>query len=453
MFGRLDLAGRVMDVPFTSISGRLRRKRTAARARSVLWAILVACTAAIAVRLRNRPPTSSPLDLRQYPRTGEDPGEPKAARTVPDALKFANGLLRQRKYDLAAEEYERFAKSGAHGRDLDDAQFGLASARLYQGNFAESRRAFDEFLKGRQDDPRKLTARYRLGELAYLVGDLAAARRSLEEFSAATTDHSGLEMALTYLGDTCFGLQDYTPALAAYQRSLAAYPKGRLADRAKYGLGRTLAALGQRDKAVSIMQELAKSSKPEWVDRAWLQIGLIRKADGRLAEAAEAFATLERVTPRSSLWPEAQLQRALVLLRLERDAEAEPLLRALASNAPAASARGRLWNWRRSSSSASSRRRPGARCSRHSSGFRIRRCCRRCIFESPKFSSSNTVSRKPRRNSNRWPKPIPTIPGPTTRSSEPRRPRSIARMSRERGAWPARSRRDFPRARSGSRSG
>ena len=93
---------------------------------------------------------------------------------------------------------------------------------------------------------------------------------------------------------------------------------------------------GNATRRSAIMQELAKSSKPEWVDRAWLQIGLIRKADGRLAEAAEAFATLERVTPKSSLGPEAQLQRALVLLRLERDAEAEPLLRATASNASAA---------------------------------------------------------------------------------------------------------------------
>jgi tetratricopeptide (TPR) repeat protein len=96
------------------------------------------------------------------------------ARPVPDALKFANGLLRQKKYDLAAEEYERFIKSGANGQDLDDGRFGLANARLYQGNFRDARAAFDEFLKGAAHDPRRLTARYRLGELAYLLGDLRA---------------------------------------------------------------------------------------------------------------------------------------------------------------------------------------------------------------------------------------------------------------------------------------
>ena len=70
------------------------------------------------------------------------------ARRLPDALKFANGLLRQKKYDLAAEEYERFVSSGAKGPDLDDARFGLATARLYQGNFPEARGAFDEFPEG-----------------------------------------------------------------------------------------------------------------------------------------------------------------------------------------------------------------------------------------------------------------------------------------------------------------
>src|SRR5262245_63454904 len=34
-----------------------------------------------------------------------------ATLPVPDAVKFANGLLRQRKYDLAAEEFERILKS------------------------------------------------------------------------------------------------------------------------------------------------------------------------------------------------------------------------------------------------------------------------------------------------------------------------------------------------------
>ena len=284
-------------------------------------------------RRRTAQESSSKQDpgSRENPPRGDGVSVPSSsARRLPDALKFANGLLRQKKYDLAAEEYERFTRSGAKGKDLDDAQFGLANARLYQGNFREARQAFDEFLKAAPEDPRRLTARYRLGELAYLLGDLPAARQSLEQFRAATSDHAGLEMALTYLGDTYFSLQDFTKARAAYQQSLVAYPQGRLAERAKYGLARSLAALGERDRALALMRELIKQGNPEWIDRAWLQIGLMRKSAGQLGEAVEAFTMLERAAPGARSGRKLNCN-ALALVRLERHAEAEPLLRSLAT--------------------------------------------------------------------------------------------------------------------------
>ena len=272
----------------------------------------------------------APPGARSAPKT-EQGRKAAVARPIPDALKFANGLLRQKKYDLAAEEYERFIKSGVNGQDLDDGRFGLANARLYQGSFREARAAFDEFMKGAADDPRRLTARYRLGELAYLLGDLRGSRSSLEEFTAATADHPGLEMAWTYLGDACFGLQEFSRARIAYERSLATYPQGKLVERAKYGLGRSLAALGEQERAERVLQELANQPKPEWVDRAWLQIGLIRKSAGLFEEAVAAFSAVERTVPGSPLAHEAQLQRALALIRLNRAAEAQPILRSLAT--------------------------------------------------------------------------------------------------------------------------
>jgi TolA-binding protein len=247
-------------------------------------------------------------------------------------LKFANGLLRQRKYDLAAEEYERFLQSNPDRADAAEARFGLANSRLYQGRYQDARHAFEEFLKGSPDDSRRLTARYRLGELSYLLGDLASARRALEAFTGSTADHAGLETAWTYLGDACFGLDDMPQARKAYERSLAVYPGGRLALRARYGLARTLARLGEAERALTMFQDLARNGGPDWVDRAWLQIGLIRKSAGQFREAVDALASLEQAAPRSKLRSEAQLQRALALVRLGRKEEAETLLRALAGN-------------------------------------------------------------------------------------------------------------------------
>jgi cellulose synthase operon protein C len=264
-----------------------------------------------------------------------DPGKSQsvAPRRDSDTLKFASGLLRQRKFDLAAEEYARFLKSGPTGPELDDARFGLATSRLYQGRYQEARQLFADFLKAAAGDSRTLSAQYRVGELSYLLGDMPAARRSLEAFTQAKVDHPAKEMAWTYLGDTCYGMNEMPRARLAYERSLSSYPRGRLADRAKYGLGRTLAELGERDEGLKRLRDLAKDGAPEWVDRSWLQIGLIQKSAGQFAEAVAAFASLEKAAPRSALRSEARLHRALALARLDRLVEAETLLTTLANDA------------------------------------------------------------------------------------------------------------------------
>ena len=85
--------------------------------------------------------------------------------------------------------------------------------------------------------------RYRLGELSYILGDLPEARKWLESFLADAAKHPNQETAWTYLGDVRFGLDDLPAARTAYERSLADFPRGQLADRSRYGLGRTLAGL------------------------------------------------------------------------------------------------------------------------------------------------------------------------------------------------------------------
>jgi cellulose synthase operon protein C len=264
---------------------------------------------------------------------GSRDGTKAAARHLPDSLRFANGLLRQRKFELAAAEFERFLKSEAAGIDAADARFGLANARLNLGQYPAALAAFEQFLTTAPDDVRAGTARYRIGELSYLVGDLAAARRSLEMFTAAKHGHAAQEMAWTYLGDACFGLTDLPAARRAYERSLELYPRGRMASRAKYGLARALADQGERGQAIEKLQELADAKEPEWLDRAWLQIGLIRYAAGQFDAAIEAFDTLEHAAPKSVLVPQARLQRAQAQARLGHAEDAQQILRLLAADA------------------------------------------------------------------------------------------------------------------------
>lgn len=259
------------------------------------------------------------------------PADDAAAKSneTPEGLRFAHGLLRQRKFDLAAEEYQRFLDSRPARQDADDARFGLASARLFQGRYKEARKAFQDFLDQSPRHQRARTAWYRLGELSYMLSDLPAARKALETFTAGDAGHPNLETAWTYLGDVCFGMGDLTAARAAYKRALADFPHGQLVDRSRYGLGRSLAGLGENDAALRALSELAKNGSADWVDRAWFQIGRIQLAADHCAQAVEAFETLNRVAPRSSLKSEADFSRAEALARLDHAAEAEKLLEPL----------------------------------------------------------------------------------------------------------------------------
>ncbi len=124
---------------------------------------------------------SGSASLGQEPAAKRPAVESTSRQAASDSLRFANGLLRQKKFELAAQEYERILKAGAAGPERDDARFGLGNAWLSLGRYREARGAFDDFLKGAPDDPRARSARFRQGELSYLLGDLPAARNARRE--------------------------------------------------------------------------------------------------------------------------------------------------------------------------------------------------------------------------------------------------------------------------------
>jgi TolA-binding protein len=260
--------------------------------------------------------------------SAQEPARPNGAadaRRLPESLRLANGLLRERKFDLAAAEYERFLASGPTGQDADDARFGLAHALLFQGRYKESRRAFQVFLDRSPRHPRARTAWYRLGELSYILGDLPDARKALETFVRGPRD-ANTERAWTYLGDVCVGLNDPPAARAAYERSLADYPHGQFTDRARFGLGKALAGLGQLDAATEILSALGREGGRDWVDRAWLELGEAQLQGGRPEAALKSFEALDRAAPQSTRRPAGNLGRADALTRLGRLDEAEKLL-------------------------------------------------------------------------------------------------------------------------------
>jgi TolA-binding protein len=257
-----------------------------------------------------------------------------SGRRIPDSLNFANGLFRDRRYDLAAQEYERFLKDAKPGPDFAEGRFGLANARLFQGEYERARRDFEAFLRESPGHVNAGTAWYRVGETAYMLGDLPSARKAFERFTTDYPNHKHLDTAWPYLGDVCLRMGDLERAQQSYQRSLDSHPEGRLADRARFGLGRALALQGRPDEALGMFAALAEKGGQDWADRAWFQSGLAEVQAKRYERAIDAFERVERVAPQSPLVAEARLNRAEALGRLDRGMEAEPILRALVADAP-----------------------------------------------------------------------------------------------------------------------
>ncbi len=260
---------------------------------------------------------------------------PDAARKIPEGLNFANGLYRSRRYDLAAEEYEKFLRSNQPRAEADtaDAWFGLGNARLFLGQYKEARQAFEDFVKAAPNHPNAPTGRYRVGESAYVLGDLPAARQALEGYVGSNApDRRYLQAAWSHLGDVDFRLNDLPAARKAYESALAGNPQGSLASRARLGLGRVLVAQAEPEPALRVLRELASKGGPEWSDKAWLEVGKIESALGRWKESAEALESLEKATPRSPLVAEARIERAEALGKLGHPEEAENLLRTVAED-------------------------------------------------------------------------------------------------------------------------
>src|SRR5260370_24979265 len=111
-------------------------------------------------------------------------------------------------------------------------------------------------------------------------------------------------------------------------------PEGRLADRARFGLGRALALQGQGDLALGMFNTLAEKGGKDWADRAWFQIGQVQAGAKRYEQAIEAFETVEKVAPQSPLVSDSRLHRAEALVRLGKVDDAMPILQALVAEAP-----------------------------------------------------------------------------------------------------------------------
>ncbi|MEW4571227.1 tetratricopeptide repeat protein [Tautonia sp. JC769] len=249
-------------------------------------------------------------------------GEP-----VPEALNFANGLFRARRFDLAVQEYQGFLGTNPTASFRAEALYGLANAHHFLQEYAEARAAFEEFLEvAPEDHPSVPTALFRVGELAYVLGDLPAALDALESYTGGAKNHRYQELAWPYLGDVRFQRGDLEGAREAYEETLNTYPDGRLSDRARLYLGRVLVRQGESRLALLRFQELLERPEAPQRDEAFYQAGRLQLEAGAFEEAIASFSALEAAIPQSPYVARGRLGTAEALLALGRYEEMSEVL-------------------------------------------------------------------------------------------------------------------------------
>lgn len=263
--------------------------------------------------------------------------EPAKAQDSSLDLKFANGLFQQRRYDLAADEYRKFLDANPKSTtpEVAGATYAFATCKLFLGQYAEARKAFDDFLALAPDNPNAPSARFRVGETSYLLGDTERAAKELRQYlDTAPADHAQRDSALVYAGDLALRQEKPAEAEAYYSKSLTDFPKGRLLTRAIFGLGRACSLQNRHDDALKQFRRLRQEGGKDWAERAEYQIAIESIASKQVEDAVSSVSELEKMSPGSALAADARYRMVDLLVASDRIPEAMTALEAFVSIDP-----------------------------------------------------------------------------------------------------------------------
>lgn len=253
-----------------------------------------------AVPVEKPKPAAPPAPSESLPETSDLGGEIRLAPTgttmTPDAaqLSIADGFFARKAYTMAAPEYER-----------------------YLGLYPTA--------------PDRASAMFRLGESYRLNGTVNAARNSYEMLLAQFTDGDFIGPASYRLADQYYEEKNYSGAIGLYRRASVRLKEPKLANAAKFFVGRCLEALGQKLEARLAYEDLANRAQDNpFRDASRLSLAILFREAGRTGEALKQVQALAKATENEDLKAEATVRSGLWLLELQQPAKAaEELKRAL----------------------------------------------------------------------------------------------------------------------------
>lgn len=232
---------------------------------------------------------------------------PLAADAALDDYNLAVGLYKQKRWELSAESFRKFAQKYPQHEKLPLARLYLGLTLVNADKFADARDVLRSYLKDYPQSRNAADAMYRIAECSFLLDDFQTAESEFTTFLNANPKHELAEWALPYLGDSQLRLNKLEPAAATFQKALEQYPKGRLAEDARFGLARSYELQKKRDEAIALYKELAADKTSARAAQAQLNLAACYFDLSKYAEAAKEYDRLIQDFPASSLVPLAQL--------------------------------------------------------------------------------------------------------------------------------------------------
>jgi cellulose synthase operon protein C len=282
--------------------------------------VLTLATAAARAQTPADPQNGSENQPRsESPRPGETPSaRSPQSQSFPEEYRFAAGLYRQQRWDLAADAFRKFIKDHPDHERVPYARLYLGLTLVNADKYAEARDVLRSYVRDYPQSRSLPDALYRAGECSYLLDDLKSAERELGQFVKDFPRHELIEWALPYLGDSKLRLKEAEAARDLFKTALERFPKSRLADDSRFGLARAYEDLHQNRSAGELYAELASDKNSPRAPQALMNLATLHFRAAQYDEAAKAFLRLVAEFPKSSLVGAAHLNAGFGFYELGR---------------------------------------------------------------------------------------------------------------------------------------
>jgi TolA-binding protein len=233
-----------------------------------------------------------------------------------DAYRVAVGFYNKDEWKLAAENFQAFLKNHGQHAKAENARFYYGMTLVKLEDFKQARETLRAFVKDYPKSRELTTAGYWIGHSSYFLDDFAEAEKELSRFIAAAPQDALREWALPYLADSELRLKKPEAAAAHFQQALDAFPKGEMAEDARFGLARSYELLKKIPEAIKAYQEVAANRTGVRAADAQLNLGDLHFDAGDFAAAAADFEVFEQKFPTSPQLAQAQFNRGSALYSL-----------------------------------------------------------------------------------------------------------------------------------------